>query len=152
MEEGINPGNNAGIPFIREGMPAVDIRRYSPGALAYLGDGVYEILVRSMIVAKGNRPADDLQSMGSHYAKAVSQAAAVNRLLEQGVFSEEETEVYKRGRNSDTHTHIRNASRSEYQKATGLEALFGYLYLIGRYDRLQALFDRVVAAIDEVKA
>ncbi len=125
-----------------------DIRSYSPGALAYIGDGIYELMVRTMLLSGGNRSADVLQRAGSRYAKAESQARAVESLLDKDLLSEEELSLYKRGRNTDTHTHSRNASHADYQKATGLECLVGFLYLSGQDKRLLELFVQVIAAID----
>ena len=117
-----------------------DIRTYSPGALAYLGDGVYELMVRTKLVNSGNRPADRLQSEGMQLSRASFQAAAAEKLLEAGMLTEEELSIYRRGRNTDTHNHARSASHGEYRKATGLETLFGFLYLSGRDERLKELF------------
>ena len=141
METGI------GELFAGKGLP--DIRTYSPGALAYIGDGIYELLVRTKLLSEGNRPADELQRQGIRFSKAVSQAAAVDALLAEDFLSEEELTVYKRGRNTDTHSHSRNASHADYQKATGLECLFGFLYLSGKDERLLELFRAVIKAIEE---
>ena len=140
-----------GLGKLLAGKDLPDIRTYSPGALAYIGDGVYELFVRTKLLSEGNRPADELQRQGVRFSKAVSQAACVDALLEEGFFSEEELAVYKRGRNTDTHSHTRNASHADYQKATGLECLFGFLYLSGRDERLLELFHAVIRAAEEQK-
>ncbi len=140
-----------GLAEYLAGSEMPDIRSYSPGALAYIGDGVYELIVRTMLLSGGNRSADALQRAGSHYAKAESQARVVEFILNNDILSEEEFALYKRGRNTDTHTHSRNASHADYQKATGLECLVGFLYLSGQDKRLMELIDLVIAAIDRTE-
>ncbi len=108
-------------------------RTLSPLTLAFVGDGVYELLVRERLACEGSRPAGDLHKRSVAMVRAEAQAAAVDRLLP--LLTEEETAVYKRGRNAHT---ARNSE--EYHKSTGLEALFGYLYLQGNIERVQRLF------------
>ena len=113
-----------------------DIRTYSPLTLAYIGDGIYDLVIRSMIVAQGNTKASQLHQHTSHLVKAHSQSAMMEYLLP--VLSEEEA-VYKRGRNAKSPTMAKNASMSDYRRATGFEALMGYLYLADRVDRILEL-------------
>ena len=115
----------------------VDIRTYSPLTLAYIGDGIYDLVIRSMIVAQGNTKASQLHNHTSHLVKAHSQSAMMEYLLP--VLSEEEEAVYKRGRNAKSPTMAKNASMSDYRRATGFEALMGYLYLADRFDRILEL-------------
>ena len=115
-------------------IPDVDIRTYSPLTLAYIGDGIYDLVIRSMIVAQGNTKASQLHNHTSHLVKAHSQSAMMEYLLP--VLSEEEEAVYKRGRNAKSPTMAKNASMSDYRRATGFEALMGYLYLSGRTERM----------------
>ena len=117
-------------------------------ALAHVGDAVYELLVRSMLASRGPAAVHDLhrQTVDLHrqtvaYVRAEAQAATVKRLLP--LLSEEETAVYKRGRNSHVHGIPAHANPGEYHSATGLEALLGWLYLTGRQDRIRELFDAV---------
>ena len=105
----------------------------NPLTLAFVGDVVFELLVRERLVCEGNRPAGTLHKCSVSMVRAEAQAAAMDRLLP--LLTEEETAVYKRGRNAHT---ARNSE--EYHKATGLEALFGYLYLQGNIQRVQSLF------------
>lgn len=113
---------------------SMDVRGYSPLALAYIGDGVYDLIIRSVVVERANRPASQLHRLTVQYVKAQAQARIIDGLLP--CLTEEEEAVYRRGRNASPHTVTRNASRSDYRKATGFEALIGYLYLKGSTDRL----------------
>ncbi len=122
--------------LIRErfGEPDVDIRTYSPLTLAYIGDGIYDLVIRSIIVGKGNTKASQLHQHTSHLVKAHSQSAMMEYILP--VLSEEEEAVYKRGRNAKSPTMAKNATMSDYRRATGFEALMGYLYLSDRFERM----------------
>lgn len=110
-----------------------DVHVLSPLALAFVGDGVYSLFVRERLLAKANRPVGDLHRLAVEAVRAEAQSAAVERLLP--VLTEEELAVFKRGRNAHT-----ARTGVEYHRATGLESLFGYLYLDGRTDRLRELF------------
>ena len=114
-----------------------DIRTYSPLALAYIGDGIYELVVRTVIVEKANRRNNDLHRMAVRYVKAENQAKMAETL--KPLLSEEEGDVFRRGRNASPHSVAKNAKRSDYYKATGFEALMGYLYLTGRTERMLEL-------------
>lgn len=115
----------------------VDIRTYSPLALAYIGDGVYDLIFRTAVVQKGNTSANKLHHQTIQYVKAPAQAQMAQALMEE--FTPEELAVYKRGKNAKSYTMAKNATIAEYKKATGLEALAGYLYLCGRTERLLEL-------------
>ncbi len=115
----------------------VDIRTYSPLALAYIGDGVFDLVIRSVIVGRGNTGANRLHHRTSHIVKAHTQAKMAESLLPH--LTEEEAAVYRRGRNAHSPTMAKNATMSDYRKATGLEALFGYLYLAGQFERIVSL-------------
>ena len=106
--------------------------------LAHLGDGVYEVMVRSWLVLHGRAKAKDLHRATVRYVAAPAQAERFEKI--QPLLSEEEADVFRRGRNADTHSVPKAASRAQYQTATGLEALFGWLYLQGRTQRLNELF------------
>ena len=110
--------------------------------LAHLGDSVFEVMVRSWLVLHGKAKAKDLHRATVRYVAAPAQAAAVERLLP--LLTQEEADVYRRGRNTAPHSVPRAASRGEYQAATGLEALFGWLYLQGRTERLNELFEVIM--------
>lgn len=115
-----------------------EIRAVSSLGLAHLGDGVFELMVRSWLVLHGKATSRGLHKATVHFVAAPAQAAMAKKL--EGVLTEEEQDVFRRGRNTSPHTIPKAASREEYQKATALEALFGYLYLQGRTDRLNELF------------
>ena len=115
----------------------VDIKTYSPLALAYIGDGIFELVIRSIVVGKGNTKASQLHQHTSHIVKAASQAKMIEALEED--LTEEEADVYRRGRNAKSPTMAKNASMADYRKATGFEALMGYLYLKDDFDRIVEL-------------
>ena len=111
----------------------LDLHTLSPLALAFVGDGVYSLMVRERLLSQANRPVNDLHRLAVREVRAEAQAAAMERLLP--LLTEEEEAVFKRGRNAHT-----ARSGADYHRATGLESLFGYLYLAGRIDRLRELF------------
>lgn len=115
----------------------VDVRTVSPLALAFVGDGVYEMLVRERLVCQANRPPRELHAQAVAQVRAEAQAAAMETILP--MLTEKEVAVYKRGRNAHT---ARNSD--DYHRATGLETLFGYLYLSGEIERVQCLFDAIM--------
>lgn len=117
------------------------IKELSPLALAYVGDSVYELLVRTHILNKNYRP-KELHRRSIAYVKAKSQHQQVQKMMEQ--FSQEEMLVYRRGRNAKSHTMPKNATVADYRAATGLETLFGYLYLLGREERILEIFMEMV--------
>jgi ribonuclease-3 family protein len=108
-------------------------------ALAYLGDGVLEILVRGHLVSGGNSSANGLHKKALEFVCAKAQSNAVEKLMP--ILTDEEESIYKRGRNAKGSVP-KNAVVNEYKRATGFEALFGYLYLIGESERIIALFNK----------
>ena len=106
--------------------------------LAHLGDGVFEVMVRSWLILHGRAKAKDLHRATVQYVAAPAQAERFTRI--QPLLTEEEADVFRRGRNTAPHSIPKAASRAQYQTATGLEALFGWLYLQGRTERLNELF------------
>lgn len=119
------------------GLPQRDIRSYSPLALAYIGDAVYDLLIRTEVVAEGNTQVNKYHRQVSSIVKAESQAELMHWML--GVLTEEERDVYRRGRNANSHTKAKNATMGNYHRATGFEALIGYLYLTEQYARITDL-------------
>lgn len=115
-------------------LPQVDIRTYSPLTLAYIGDGVYELIIRTLLVKQGNTHANKLHCMASSLVKASTQSAMARILKEE--LTEEELAVFKRGRNAHNGTMAKNATMSDYRRATGFEALIGYLYLKKDWERM----------------
>ena len=118
----------------------VDIRAYSPLTLAYIGDCVYDLVIRTVVVERGNEPANKLHKKTVTYVKAQTQAAMIEALVP--FLTEEEEAVYKRGRNAKSYTSAKNASIRDYRKATGMEALVGYLYLTGQEARIMELLKK----------
>lgn len=109
------------------GFRDADLRTYSPLTLAYIGDAVYELVIRTLLVKHGNAQTNWLHKKASSLVKASAQAEMIEKLLP--VLTEEEEAVYRRGRNAKSYTMAKNATMSDYRKATGFEALMGYLYL-----------------------
>ena len=117
--------------FLLKQMPA---KEYSPLVLAYIGDGIYDMIVRTIFVSYGNTQVDKLNKQASNVCRASSQAAIAFAIAP--LLTEEETSAYRRGRNARSFTKAKNATMSDYRHATGLEALCGYLYLNGEMERL----------------
>ena len=118
-------------------LPDVDVRTYSPLVLAYIGDSVYELVIRSLLVGRGNAQANRLHKEASTLVNAGAQSASLERIKEE--LTEEEMQVFKRGRNANSATMAKHATMSDYRRATGFEALMGYLYLTGRMERILEL-------------
>ena len=116
-----------------------DPKQLSPLTLAYIGDGVYELFVREYIVSKGNCPVKKLHARAVEMVRCEFQAKMLTEHL-QPLLTETEAEICRRGRNAHVHQIPKNATREQYAKATGLECLFGALYLAGRVERLNELF------------
>ena len=114
-----------------------DLRSYSPLTLAYIGDGVYELIIRTILVKKGNCPVKRLHKKASSLVKAGAQSAIMEVIEEK--LTPEELSVYRRGRNAHSPTMAKHATMADYRRATGFEALMGYLYLKEDYTRMLTL-------------
>ena len=114
-----------------------DLRSYSPLTLAYIGDGVYELIIRTILVKKGNCPVNCLHKKASSLVKAGAQSAIMEVIEEK--LTPEELSVYRRGRNAHSPTMAKHATMADYRRATGFEALMGYLYLKEDYTRMLTL-------------
>ena len=114
-----------------------DLRSYSPLTLAYIGDGVYELIIRTILVKKGNCPVNRLHKKASSLVKAGAQSAIMEVIEEK--LTPEELSVYRRGRNAHSPTMAKHATMADYRRATGFEALMGYLYLKEDYTRMLTL-------------
>lgn len=112
----------------------VDIRTYSSLTLAFLGDCVFDLVIRTVIVERGNRATDSLHKEKSEIVKASAQSSMVEAILED--LTDIEMATYRRGRNAKSYTSAKNASISDYRRATGFEALIGFLYLTNQEDRM----------------
>lgn len=119
------------------GLEQQDIRTYSPLTLAYIGDSIYDLVIRTMLVEKGNSQVNKLHHRASALVKASAQKEMM--LAIEPVLTEEEHAVYKRGRNAKSFTSAKNASISDYRIATGFEALLGFLYLTNQVGRILEL-------------
>jgi ribonuclease-3 family protein len=128
MEESINSSTSLLDQIHKEfGSGGVDLKTYSPLTLAYIGDAVFEIIIRTLIVEKGQRAANTLHKHTTKIVCAQTQAQMIEAVYDD--LSEEEQDIYRRGKNTKIHSSAKNASLSDYRKATGLEALCGYLFL-----------------------
>ncbi len=125
--------------------------QYSPLVLAYMGDAYYELFIRNMLVDQANEQVEKLHKKTISYVKASAQAAIIDHYIEAEMLTEEEMAVFKRGRNTKSHTIPKNAVPSEYRKATGFEALIGFLYLKGDTERSEELIKAGVRFLDEKK-
>ena len=114
-----------------------DLRSYSPLTLAYIGDGVYELIIRTILVKKGNCPVNRLHKKASSLVKAGAQSAIMEVIEEK--LTPEELSVYRRDRNAHSPTMAKHATMADYRRATGFEALMGYLYLKEDYTRMLTL-------------
>ena len=108
-------------------------------ALAYLGDSVYELNIREYLVNKGIYKVNNLQKKALNYVTAVNQSIFINKLIENNILLEDELDVVKRGRNAKVFSHPKNTDILTYKHATSLECLFGYLYLLKKYDRIDEI-------------
>lgn len=141
MEKGIDA-------YIKEQfeLADVDIRTYSPLTLAYVGDCIFDLIIRSVVVGKGNTRPNQLHQRTSSIVKAHTQALIIEYLEPQ--LTQEEADIYRRGRNAKSYTMAKNATMADYRKATGLEAVIGYLYLTDQFARAVELTKN---AIDGLK-
>lgn len=121
-------------------------KQLSPLTLAFVGDGVYDLFVRQFLVDKGQRPVGELNKIKVDLVNCKSQAIFAKNLLP--LLTEEELSVYKRGRNASPKCTPKNGTVGDYHSATGLEALFGYLYLSGEDERLEQLFSEIIKNFD----
>ena len=112
----------------------VDVRAYSPLTLAYIGDAVYEMVIRTVMVERANKAANELHKKTVKFVQAGTQSAMIMAL--QDILTEDELAVFKRGRNAKSNASAKNASITDYRKATGFEALIGFLYLMNDMDRV----------------
>lgn len=125
----------------------INPKEYNPLALAYIGDSVYDLFIRTKVLAKGNRHVTMLHRDSVQFVKAHSQAESVHAIEPE--LSEEELRVLKWGRNAKSNTTPKNADITDYRLATGFETLLGYLYLSGEYERLAFLMEKAYQAIEK---
>lgn len=149
MEKSIENSVDMGIDsYMREvfGMQEVDIREYSPLTLAYIGDSIYDLIIKSLVINAGNKQVQKLHQETSSLVQASAQSKMMRTL--QDILTEEEHAIYKRGRNAKSVSPAKNQSITDYRRATGFEALMGYLYL--KKD-MRRLIDLVKIGLDSLK-
>ncbi len=147
MEKSIKETNLLEAILKKFDLKAGIAKQFSPLTLAYIGDGIYDLVIRTMVVERGNAPVNKLHHNVSHLVKAGTQAEMIELLKED--LTEEEFLVYKRGRNAKSFTSAKNASIVDYRKATGFEALIGYLYLNQEQQRLLDLIKLGIVKFQE---
>lgn len=128
-------------------MREVDIREYSPLTLAYIGDSIYDLIIKSLVINEGNKPVQNLHRMTSSLVQASTQSRMMRTIQEH--LTEEEHAVYKRGRNAKSVSPAKNQSITDYRRATGFEALMGYLYLKKEWKRM---LDLVKIGLDSLES
>ncbi len=129
-------------------MNEAEISQLPPLSLAYIGDAVYELYVRNRVIREHpTMPAHKLHLQTVKYVKAHAQSNSINAIME--ILSDDEAAVFKRGRNAKSYTVPKNANLGDYHRATGFEALIGYLYLMNRADRLDLIMDRAYISAAE---
>ena len=128
-------------------MSVQDVNKISMLGLAHVGDAVYELLYRSKLCTDGHTAVAEMHRMTVAFVRAEAQAEAAAKLL--SVLTQEEMSVYKRGRNAKVNSVPHNADIGQYHAATGLEALFGWLYLLGRTERINELFNIIIGGTDD---
>lgn len=128
------------VIFDSEYIKGANPRELSPLVLAYIGDGVFEMLVRTMVISMGNAPVNKLHKKSREIVNCKAQSDMYFKIA--GILTDEETAVFKRGRNAKSFTVPKNADLTDYKHATGLEAVFGFLYLDGNMDRVAELFKK----------
>ena len=127
-------------------MKEVDVNSYSPLTLAYIGDSIYDLIIKSLVINQGNRQVNKLHKETSMYVQASTQSLMMRAMQEE--LTEEEHAVYKRGRNAKSVSPAKNQSITVYRRATGFEALLGYLYLKKEWKRM---LDLVKIGLDSLK-
>lgn len=145
IENNVDMGSDS---YMREvfGMQEVDIREYSPLTLAYIGDSIYDLIIKSLVINEGNKQVQKLHQETSSLVQASAQSKMMRTLQE--ILTEEEHAIYKRGRNAKSVSPAKNQSITDYRRATGFEALMGYLYL--KKD-MKRLIDLVKIGLDSLK-
>ncbi len=123
-----------------------DAKQLSPLTLAFIGDTVFDLFVREMLVCDANRPVKKLHNSAAKLVNAKVQAKIAEAIADS--FTKQETDVFKRGRNAHTNHIAKNASNRDYHYATGLEAVFGFVYLNGDTERLRELFALAIESLE----
>ena len=133
--------------FDLENLEEKEVKNLNPQVLAFVGDGVYSLYIRHKVVLNEGLKGKDLHARVTNFVKASGQSNFISKLLP--LLSSEELQVFKRARNHKTLSQSKNANIVDYKRATGLEALLGYLYLSGKYDRLNEILKISIGEHDE---
>lgn len=146
MEKGVDSFSD----YLKEqfSLDDLDMKTYSPLTLAYIGDSIYDLIIRTLVVCQGNCPANKLHKRTSALVKASAQAEMIEKIMP--LLTEEEKQIYKRGRNAKSYTMAKNASMLDYRKATGFETLMGYLYLENQMHRMIDLVKEGIRNLENV--
>lgn len=139
MEANLNAENEPKLSLLEEihvafGEKNVDLRTFSPLTLAYIGDAIYEVVIRTLVVEDGQKAPNTLHKHTTKLVKAQTQSALAQILLED--MTDKEQDVYRRGKNTKVHSAAKNATLTDYRRATGFETVCGYLYLNGETGRM----------------
>ena len=126
-----------------------DYRQLNGLALAYIGDAIYEVYVRDYLIQSGLTRPNQLHKTATHYVSAKAQAKLIQQMNEQALLTEEEQDIFRRGRNSKSYTSAKNADIITYRISTGFEALIGYLHLTGQKERLEELVQWCIEKVGE---
>lgn len=130
-------------------MTKVDVKLINGIALAFEGDAAYSLYVRRHLILKGQTKPNQLHRLATHYVSAKAQAMLISAMLEEGILTEEEEAIYKRGRNANTNTKAKNTDLITYKMSTGFEAVMGYLHLLERIERLEELITWCIAYVEQ---
>ena len=149
MEEGLKGFMPVSVICERFGIKPASPKEYSPLTLAFIGDAVYDLIIRTIVVEHGNTQVNKLHKKKSTIVKAETQKDLYFAIKDS--LDEEEEAVFKRGRNAKSYTTAKNASVSDYRIATGVEALVGYLYMSERYDRVLELLKTGFEALETLR-
>lgn len=128
-------------------IPDTPLNTYSPLTLAFIGDSIYDLVIRTIVVGKGNTRPAKLHQETARLVKATAQAKAMDRI--EPSLTEKEQEIFRRGRNANSGTTAKNAPIADYRRATGFEALIGYLYLADETERMMELIKKAIGDHEE---
>lgn len=126
------------MDYLKITLTQIEIKGLSTLALAHIGDGVFELMTRAKIIKDGKTNVNNIHKAVADIVRATNQALLTEKIL--AILTDEERDVFRRGKNAKPHIVPKSATRADYAKSTALEALWGYLYLLGRYDRLNELY------------
>jgi len=126
-----------------------DVNLINGIALAFEGDAVYSMYIRRHLIFQGLTKPNQLHREATKYVSAKAQANLISLMLEEGILTEKEEDIYKRGRNANSHTKAKNADIVTYRMSTGFEAVMGYLHMTEAIERLEELIDWCIKRVEE---